>query len=189
MFETAVSLTILLAQTCVAEISFQKDTTECVLMWEINQRNAELRNRSLRKQTLLYNAYWRSTEQRNRRPWIQHLRGSEEPKGWPKRLHWKYHKHLWLKYVKAANEFLRTIKTRKAICPGALDYGAPKEYPPDYMEPIACLSKSNQWFWAKRDGNYRRKGILSKKATKSKDAISESILTMKKREAVNGAVD
>lgn len=186
MFEITVPTAVLLAMSCVAEISFQKDPKECVVMWEINQRNAELKNRSLRKQTLLYNAYWRSTPQRARRPWIQHLRGGEEPKHWPKRLKWKFHRHLWLNYVKAAREFLRTVKTRKPICPSALDYGAPKEYPAEYMERIVCTGNTLQWYWARKskdDINKLKKGILPKRAIDNKGVISESILSQKRRAA------
>lgn len=184
MFETAAPLAILLAQTCVAEVGFNKDPSECILMWEVNERNAKLRNRSLRKQTLLYNAYWRSTPQRNRRPWIQHLKGGEEPKLWNKRLKWKVHRGMWLRYVRTAREFLNSHKRRIALCPGALDYGAPKEYPAHYMERITCLTKTKQWYWARKsdeDIRKSRKGILPKKALAQKNIIRESIMTQKKR--------
>lgn len=187
MFAT-IPLYLLLAQTCVAEISFQRDPSECILMWEVNERNARLRNRSLRKQTLLYNSYWKSTEQRNRRPWIQHLKGREQPKHWPERLKWKWHVKMWLRYVKAAREFLDTKNKRVPICPAAYDYGAPREYPGGYMKPVVCLRKANQWFWARKSEEeliHMKKGIISKRSSK-KRAVSKSILTMK-RENQNGA--
>lgn len=191
MFE-AIPLHLLLAMTCVAEVGFHQETTECELMWEINYRNSVSRNRSLRKQTLLFNSYWKSTEQRGRRPWIQHLNGTEEPLGWPQTIRWGVHKRMWLKYVRAARAFLATKKKRPQICPGAVDYGAPEEYPRKHfmMKRVYCVAGTLQWYWvmkSKRE-QQERKGILGKNALANKSIISESILTQKRRSEKNNGV-
>lgn len=189
MFES-IPLYLLLAQTCVAEISFQKDPTECIVMWEINERAAKASKRTLKKQTLLYNSYWKSRKQRNARKWIMFLEHDEEPKHWPKGLRWKYHKHLWLKYVRAARTFLATRHKREPLCPHAVQYGGPQEYPRMYLERTVCVAGALQWYWAKSNFTVptKYKGILPKKAVGDENIISESILTSK-RKAANGAGD
>ena len=187
MFEQ-IPLHLLLAMTCVAEVGFHKSTEECQLMWEINERNAEARNRSLKKQTLLFNSYWKSKEQRSRRPWIRYLEGEEEPKHWPKTIRWGVHKRMWIRYVRAARVFLANKHRRKEICPGALDYGAPQEYPrqASTMKRVWCVDNTLQWYWALREPHERinaGKGILSKKALSDETIISESILTRKRRQS------
>lgn len=145
--ETA--LILLLARTCVAEISFQKEPTECIIMWEINERIRG--KRSLYDQTLLFNAYWRSTKQRNSRPWIQELDGDEKPKHWPMYLPWKMHLKFWKKYKKAAARFVRTRRWRKQSCKKAINYGGPVEWPKQDMIRIYCLQGARQWYWARKE--------------------------------------
>lgn len=182
MFE-AIPLHLLLAMTCVAEISFVENPTECIIMWEINERSAKAANRSLRKQTLLYNSYWKSTKQRNKRKWIQFLTYKDKPEHWPERLRWGVHKRLWLRYVKASREFLASRHKRVALCPHAFQYGGPSEYPRSYMKRIQCLPGALQWYWEKPNIENPPKGIISKKLMMEENAISESILTQKRREA------
>jgi len=145
--ETA--LILLLSRTCVAEISFQKDTTECELMWSINDRMRG--KRSLYEHTLLFNAYWRSSKQRAQRPWIQELDGDEKPEHWPRYLPWKLHLKFWKKYKAAAARFIKTRKWRKKICPKAIDYGGPREYPRQDATRIYCLQGARQWYWARKE--------------------------------------
>jgi hypothetical protein len=143
-----IALSLLLAQTCVAEISFQKDASECIVMWEVNKRNATARGRTIRKQTLLFNSYWRSKPQRARRPWIGLLTADgRKPMRWPKRLSWKAHRPRWLRYVQAANQFV--LGKLPEMCPQAVDYGAPYETPNSvYRARVNCLGgKTKQLYW------------------------------------------
>lgn len=154
MTPAELSLALLLAQTCVAEVGFKSDTMECELMWEINDANAVVRKRSLRAQTKKFNAYWRSAKQRRARPWVGNLRGDlSKPKGWPKHLSWTNHVERWSRYLVSARMFVTYRETWARQCPEAMDYGAPHELPDDHekMKIIKCLSgKTRQWYWGWR---------------------------------------
>lgn len=150
---------LLLAQTCVAEIGFDKDTRECQLMWEINGRNAERSNRTISHQTKLFNAYWKDPNKR--RPWIQYLNAEgQKPHFWPdKAAAWKIHKPLWEAYLEAAKKFQKRFKSKRyrPLCRRADDYGGrcddsvhacdtPKQR---CAKPIWCLNgKTHQAYWS-----------------------------------------
>jgi len=153
IFELSVAL--VLAQTCVAEIGFQGTADECLVMWEVNKRVSALRGRSLLAQTKLYNAYWRSESQRRRRPYVERLgRSGDKPIGWPRKLRWDRYRDRWLLYVRSADLFV-SGKTNE-LCPQAIDYGAPSEIPKmrEKMRRINCLGgRTLQWYWALGGGN------------------------------------
>jgi hypothetical protein len=135
-----ISLALLLARTCVAEIGFQEDVTECQLMWSINHRNAIKNGWSTRKQTLRFNGYWKSRKQRRKRPWIQYLKGPWKPPAWGKKMLWEVYKERWLAYERAAMAFVKDPSSVDYLCPEAVDYGAPHERPRLFgMETIRCL--------------------------------------------------
>ena len=142
------SLVLLLAQTCVAEISFHKDTTECTLMWEIAERRRG--RQTLEQHIRKYNSYWKSTKQRNARLWIAELDGDEKPLHWPRYLPWKLHLKMWKRYKRAARSFLKTRKWRKQICKRAIDYGGPREYPRGEKVRIYCIKGARQWYFTHR---------------------------------------
>ena len=121
------SLILLLAQMCVAEIGFQPTADECVLMVEINDRNARGSGIPLADYTRQFNAYWRSERQREQRPWIAGLSlDATQPPGWPKVLRWDtYYRPAWVRYVEAIERYLdrRAAGTYRPICRRANDYG------------------------------------------------------------------
>ncbi len=81
------ALVLLLAQTCVAEITFPAKPVECVAMWEINAVNASRKGIDIVEQTHAFNAYWRIESRRESRPWVQTLTlEGTEPEGWPSKL-------------------------------------------------------------------------------------------------------
>jgi len=152
------STALLLAQTCVAEIGFYRDTSECVLMWEINQRNAKYRGVSIRKQTKQFNAYWKNPNKQ--RPWIQHLNEElKKPEHWPNRAaSWAVHRPIWKSYLSAARTFLHQVSTQtyRNICPRAADYGgkcgdgkhACDKPRMTCAKPLLCLSgRTFQAYW------------------------------------------
>jgi hypothetical protein len=145
------SLSSLLAQTCVAEIGFQGTIAECELMWSINQRNAIKKNRSLTRQTRLFNSYWKAPWQRKRRPWIKHLEGIEAPKRWPSSMKWEKFADSWIDIEKAAEVFVNSHRQFFHDCQTAIDYGAPGETPrmQPYLKRLKCLGgKTRQRYWA-----------------------------------------
>jgi len=113
-------LVLLLARTCIAEIGFQGSTDECVLMWQVNQTNAERKGISLKVQTLNYNQYWVRKSHRKHRPWIAYLEGKDKPKFWSKSLKWKAHVKKWLQIKKEAQKFVNGYYT-KGLCKSAID--------------------------------------------------------------------
>jgi hypothetical protein len=141
------TLALLLARTCVAEIGFQEDVQECKIMWAINDANARTRNRSLTRQTKKFNSYWRSREQRARRPWIKHLTNEERPRHWQKNLQWAMYRTRWLRYLEAAKEYVQNRKQTRHPCPQAIDYGAPGEIPKGRLVKVKCMDGAKQWFW------------------------------------------
>ncbi len=104
---SAALLALLLAQTCVAEISLQPTPAECVLMWDINGRAARAREIPIETQTRRFNAYWRSSKQRAQRPWIARLqRSGSKPEGWPDGALWERNIDRWLLYLERADVFV-----------------------------------------------------------------------------------
>ena len=154
---------LLLARTCVAEISFQNSPAECAAMWWVNRKLASKRRRSIVVQTRKFNSYWKSPEQRARRPWIAFLELSQvKPKLWPKRLSWGAHRVRWATYVQASVDFVDG--KRPDPCPPAFDYGAPGEIPQGaksgYLRKIQCLQgETLQWYWGTMDSRIRRRAI------------------------------
>ena len=43
------AIVLLLAKMCVAEIGFREDVSECQLMWQVNQTNADRHGRNTRR--------------------------------------------------------------------------------------------------------------------------------------------
>jgi len=149
-------LALLLAQTCVAEISFGKDVSECVLMWQINADNAERKGRTLRHQTLLYNGYWKSPKQQQNRAFIKELRDDKKPKSWPANMGWKRHRPMWMAYLTAALNFIEKPPNNH-LCPGAIDYGAVGECPGNGKEQYRCLDgNTKQIYWARKPRRSQR---------------------------------
>ncbi|MHC4648700.1 MAG: hypothetical protein ACYTBJ_24860, partial [Planctomycetota bacterium] len=147
-------LALLLAMTCVAEISLQKDPTECVLMWQINQETAERRGVTLQDQTLAFNAYWDPRSKDNRH-WIAELdEDGTRPPSWPgESVSWRIHRVRWLRYLKAAERFL--VAPGKHQCPRAKDYGGAidgrhaDDHPPRkcYRREKCLNGQTLQWYW------------------------------------------
>lgn len=145
-------LALLLARTCVAEIGFKGTVEECHLMWRINRDNAIKKKRSIKRQTKLFNSYWKCKTQRRRRPWIKHLEGPEKPKHWPSTMEWSMFRDKWLEYEAAAIAFVASQRNAFHGCDDAIDYGAPGEIPAmRNMEQIKCLGgKTRQRYWRVR---------------------------------------
>jgi len=143
----------LLAQTCVAEISFQHSTRECKIMWKINAKNAVKKRRGQYLQTKLFNGHWgdnpESARLRAARPWIANLSDGRRPRHWPRRLRWEAHRAIWLRYLEAAREHVRRPFSDPDHCPGAVDYGAPGEVPRGNLVLIDC-GDTLQRYWAER---------------------------------------
>ncbi len=143
-------LALLLAQTCVAEISFQIDTRECQVMWHVNNANAKKRGLSLAEQTRQFNTYWRSEIRRARRPWIKYLNANlTKPKHWPATISWKNHKDRWRRYLDAARKFVRTDRHLKRPCLQALDYGSQTDVPKNknYILTRCLGGNTKQRYW------------------------------------------
>jgi hypothetical protein len=128
------STAVLLAQMCVAEISWPKripgtpnsfNTRECELMIEINSRNAKRNRVSVTLQTHRFNAYFKQPNRR--RPWIQYLNAEgTEPLHWPKEsASWRVHKPYWAAYLKVAEEYPKKARRKwhRPMCRRADDYG------------------------------------------------------------------
>lgn len=152
------ALILLLAQTCVAEISFPTDTVECVAMWEVNARNAARRGIDIAQQTREFNAYWRSSAQRARRPWIARMGlGGAEPPGWPAHLPWGRHAGRWRAVVARARQFVQDYpaERHRSVCPGADDYGgdpddargAEDDKPCPEAIRLTCIPGALQAYW------------------------------------------
>jgi len=155
MTDALLSLALLLAQTCVAEIGFRDTTDECKLMWQINYDNAGRHRRSVSQQTKLFNGYWgeslQSQRQRAARPWIAHLRDDRQPRHWQRNLSWPAHRERWLRYLEAAKAFVGHGGAARHPCPGAMDYGAPGEIPKGPLVRIECLGgDTEQHYWRRR---------------------------------------
>jgi hypothetical protein len=119
-----IALFVFLAQTCVSEISFQPDPQECIVMWEVNYRNARRSGIDLETFTRKFNAYWKNPNRS--RPWIQHLNAeATEPHLWPKSTNWQAKRRSWQRYLRAAQKFLDAVRSGRhvSLCPSADDYG------------------------------------------------------------------
>jgi hypothetical protein len=151
--EPAADLGLLLAQTCVAEIGFQRGAGECLIMWEINARNASIRGRSLEAQTLKFNAIWRVPRQMLRRPWIRDLdRTDQAPASWPKRWRWASFSASWIEYLEASDRFLELWGAGRwrFVCSSARDYGSPGSDRPaaECAQPVICHPRQRQQYWS-----------------------------------------
>lgn len=166
MTVSGMALALLLARTCVAEISFvdEEGIRECELMWSISQRNAIRRGRTLTRQTMLFNSYWKCDKkpgkktpkcyyQIKNRPWIKHLNGAEKPKYWPQTMRWSMWRDKWLGMRRAAEDWLKQRRLTFHGCDHAIDYGAPGEIPSmSRMEMIKCLPNARQRYWQLKRG-------------------------------------
>ncbi|MCH6551212.1 MAG: hypothetical protein IH804_04265 [Planctomycetes bacterium] len=152
------ALVLLLAQTCVAEITFPKTTVECVAMWEINANNAVRKGIDIVEQTHAFNAYWRIESRRRARPWVQGLTlEGARPEGWPPHLNWERHRGRWLQIVARARRFVDEFPRGKhrRVCHGADDYGGDPDdgkaandaKPCEDAVRITCIPGSLQAYW------------------------------------------
>lgn len=118
------ALILLLAQTCASEISIHPSTQECVVMWEVNYRNAKRSGITLAAHTKKFNAYWRNPN--NGRRWVQYLNHeAAEPRYWPKHIKWQHYRANWQRYLLRARKFVNDVNAGRhtALCPAAEDYG------------------------------------------------------------------
>lgn len=153
------SLVLLLAHTCVAEIDLQDTPAECVVMWEINERKAEQRGIELGRQVRAHGAYWRNPRARRARPWIPQLGAhGVKPADWPARRSWARELPKWHRYVDAAERFaVEHFKgtPRAPLCARADDYGgtpddgvhADDAAPCAGAEPVVCMAGARQAYW------------------------------------------
>ena len=158
---TAAALALLLAQMCVSEIGWQPQVTECVLMWEVTERNARRSNRTIKKQIHLYNAWYVRPERYPSRAWIAGLNlEGDEPEGWPENASWERARRVWLRYLRAARRYLDHLDEgrRTRLCPGAVDYGGRCEDESGAcdtpqnpcLRPVTCLQiRTKQRYWAR----------------------------------------
>lgn len=114
------SLALLLAATCAAEVSLQPEPRECAIMWHRQANKVGGVGPGLESQVRRFHSYWRSPEQQARRPWILELAEGRVPTVYPG--NWKRDSERWKDYVLAAHEFLEG--TLPDPCPKADDYGA-----------------------------------------------------------------
>ncbi|MCP4604513.1 MAG: hypothetical protein GY847_28995 [Proteobacteria bacterium] len=135
---------LMLARTCVAEISFKGTVEECRLMIEVNAHNARDRGRTLKRQTLLFNSFWKVRRQQKKRPWIKYLTGRAPPKYWPRQYRWEVHRDKWMSYLNTAIDFVKNPTGRS--CAGVIDYGAPREIPASNLRRADC-GETLQWYW------------------------------------------
>lgn len=165
------NLILILAQTCAAEVGFtdwSEDSDECVLMWEINDRNSKIKKpkRSLATQTKLYNSYWKYSKENRPRPWIAYLNyEGSKPKYWPKKLKWSNHMYIWLNYLHNAEKFVKerrqsTYKPKR--CALASEYGGKNERPKGKYVQVNC-GNTKQRYWVRRkllsfDGIHHKSG-------------------------------
>lgn len=147
---------LLLAKSCVSEISFRKSPRECFLMWEINGRHAALRGRTIDSQARKYNSYWKIPKKRRKRNWIAGLdRSGDSPALWPLSYDWEKYKGAWMRTVAAADLFLEEWNdgTYNHRCPQADDYGAPGMDIPKTpcSRPTKCYKgRTLQRYWDSR---------------------------------------
>lgn len=155
---SAAALVLLLAQTCVSEVSFPAKPIECVAMWEINAVNARRKGIDIVEQTRKFNAYWRIAKRRIARPWVQTLTlDGEQPEHWPRKLLWERHRGRWLRIVARARQFVREYPQglHRRVCRGADDYGGDPDdgKHADDAKPcrdavrITCIPGSLQAYW------------------------------------------
>ncbi len=153
-----IALVLLLAQTCVAELSFPAGTEECAAMFEVNARNAARRGIGIAQQTREFNAYWHSPKQQAQRPWIAHLTlDGTQPAQWTTHLPWERRKGSWEAVVARARVFVRDYPRgrHRSVCPGADDYGgnpddergAEDSKPCPEALRVACIPGSLQVYW------------------------------------------
>lgn len=129
------ALILLLAQTCVAEIGFRDNAAECVVMWAVNQRRADIREKELGPYTQEFNAYWDSPKQRLSRPWIQHLNHwGTQPEHWESGA-WSTYRRRWAVYLDTATAWL---SNQTDPCPRAGNYGGTPNDGKGADDPIPC---------------------------------------------------
>lgn len=121
-------LILMLAITCVAEVSFAS-THECIYMIRINDQNAVRRGKTLRTHTMRFNSVWRRKGPSRARPWLVHLRlDGGRPKHWPHhRASWERYKRTWGKYIVAIHQYLLKRRPRRVR---ADDYGSAEDGKP-----------------------------------------------------------
>ncbi len=118
-------LILMLAITCVAEVSFAS-TQECIYMLRINDQNAQRRGVTLEAHTRRFNSVWKRPPAR--RPWIHHLRlDGRAPLYWDhSRVSWAKRRRAWSHYIVAIHRYLMSHPRRVR----ANDYGSPEDARP-----------------------------------------------------------
>ncbi len=109
-----------LARSCVGEAGFDAyKTGECLSIWHVYKKRAELSGRTVLGTCLKYSAAVKT----NKHTWVKHLnRTAVSPKYWPARLNWEGVYWLrWIETYQAAERFLKG--GTKDPRPTALHYG------------------------------------------------------------------
>jgi len=162
-------LALMLARTCVAEISLQRGNAECMIMLSIQRARAERRGISLRKQVEAFHPIHRKRRDgswyRNkaRHFWVRGLTADgAQPRAWREvDGDWSKHRGAWLAMLDAVRAFLRGATLNP--CPRAQDYGGRCEVATGACDPpgplhvrVQCLDGDTaQAYWRI---DYSRKG-------------------------------
>jgi hypothetical protein len=99
------SIVLLLAISCVAEVGFTENVDECRLMFHINLDRASKSGRSLSSQVKRYNSAFKRPSAS--RPYLMHLKlDGSQPLHWPQKdLRWERYQGRWEAIVRAAESF------------------------------------------------------------------------------------
>lgn len=145
--EYSEDLTVLtLAQQCVGEIDYVSES-ECWLMWHINARLTELRQKrdhewQLVDQLRAYNSPFKV--QTSRSTWVLELNlEGDKPPHWPNTSSWERARPHWLALVERAREFLRD--PGRHPCPAANSYGGRCEGDKPATANGACDKTPSCW--------------------------------------------
>lgn len=166
-------LVLLLAQMCVSEVSFQNKSDECILMVEINQRNADRRKISLEQQTLEFNAIF-DPRTDVKRAWIFGLNHyGTMPDGWHGSIaSWNYYRPRYMNYLSSIRRWLEREEQgiNSPIARHANDYGGSM----DNMNRCAIRifpfkGKGLQRYWSLKQcrRSFRGRKRASKQSVKS----------------------
>lgn len=159
---STMQVALLLAQMCVSEISFQPDSEECLLMVEVNQRNADRRGITLERQTKSFNAIF-DPRTHVRRAWIFNLNHyGTMPTGWNGTIHsWNYRKPMFLNYLNSIKRWLKRQEEGlgKPMCYQAEDYGGNMDKLGDCAVRVNCLrGHTLQTYYNLRQCRHRVRG-------------------------------
>jgi len=156
---------LIIAQACVAEISFGGGGVgECTDMWSVNLRAVGGDLDRMPGQAIKYNTLMR--RKRGNRAWVLELDiDGNEPKGWElseRGALWSNFRELWLKILVAANNWLK----QPLITCSADKYGGDCNSGKDACDPVpahwisvSCGSDNAQAYW-----------VVGKKVLSAKEA-------------------